>query len=213
MSDALETIILKPMMALWMPPKQGEEVEALKQYTDALRGFAEADLKAGWQVVRDNHQGRGWPAVGALVKACAIAKGQRVGAGLPRNRSQADRERRWQHWLEVSRSDLAHTAAEEGWCWSLKAKILYDGARASQISITEMRAAHNDAADLADALERDAPVMRDGKERLFSASDRDMALTLWRGVLVHEADTQSEIARAARTYAESDRNAQALLPV
>lgn len=83
-SDVYE-IVLRPMMAVFSPPPRSitvDESAALEEYAGALSRFDSADLKTGWQRVREAHKRAFWPPIGILVEACNAARRNRF-AGQP----------------------------------------------------------------------------------------------------------------------------------
>lgn len=148
--QSVKDIILEPMHRLFLPPRkmeQADEIVAMRQYTDALKGFSDAVLKGAWVAVRDKHTKAGWPPVGAfVVEAKRQAGGGMSGAQQRRSRAHAEAERRWSLWLSIRSSDLARRAAREGWAYALKMEVLEHGKSTEQIMVTEILAAGATAA-------------------------------------------------------------------
>lgn len=73
--------VLNPMRAAFSPSPhlaKTDEPAALEQYADALRGFDERDLQAGWATARDGNKRGFWPPIGALVEVCVAARKARL---------------------------------------------------------------------------------------------------------------------------------------
>lgn len=191
--------VIRPMRNLYDPPAQiakdeTRQLDALREYVTALRGFADEDLKSAWSQVRDSYKGRQWPAVGLFVEAAKTAARERGGASRSRtsdNSEDRERQARLAAWDRVKLMPVAKTAALEGWAWSLKAKMLYSGLRAEQINPAEFRAAQNTAQKLAAKLEAGQISFGDKTDELT-----ETFLTMRRTLLVNEAETAADIRRS-----------------
>lgn len=75
MSEAVEELIIKPMLAIYPPPQHlrgdcGRQAEALAAYRKALAPFDRATLATGWEHVTAEHPFWVWPNPGAIAEAC-----------------------------------------------------------------------------------------------------------------------------------------------
>lgn len=189
----VQTEILEPMQRLFLPPRnmeEGHQQSALREYVNALQNFEAEDLKAAWQAVRDTHTSRGWPVPAAFIMAAKQARKDRL--GVPQQRQEGVSQEittAWDIWQKVRASKMGRDTAEGGYAWSLKCKILYDKVSPAEIDTRELQAAHNRAQDLAARIENGSFKMR--------GDVRDTALSMYRHLLVKEAETQQEILRGA----------------
>ena len=79
--SAVYQVILIPMQAVFSPPLRDSKTDpsiALEQYADALKGFDDDDLAAGWAHVRTASTRGFWPAIGSLFEACTKARRSRL---------------------------------------------------------------------------------------------------------------------------------------
>lgn len=87
-ADEVQAEVIMPMRALFLTPRQLDDAEervALRQYTEALERFDRETLRRAWFVVRNKHQGRSWPPVAVLIKACVDFRRESPNAQKPDN--------------------------------------------------------------------------------------------------------------------------------
>lgn len=200
--QAIREEILEPMQRLFLPPKQMEQaqqISAMRDYMDALRGFEREDLQQSWRTVRDTHTSRGWPLPAAFVAAAVKAKKDRTKPGQTRSRlpwESPSKEECWENWKKIRQSATAKLAAREGWSWSLRCGVL-DGSieGAEQIDVAKFQSDHRRVHANAERLQADWEMVYPTEGRIvrFTEANREIALKLWNGILVHEAQTQQEI--------------------
>lgn len=192
-AEDVQREILEPMQRLFLPPRnmeEGHQQSALREYVAALQNFDALDLKASWQAVRDVHTARGWPVPAAFIVAAKQARKDRM--GVPPSRSDSHSQEvvtAWDIWQKVRVSKMGRDAAEGGYSWSLKCKILYDKVSPAEIDPRELLAAHNRAKQLAERIENGSFRMK--------PDVRETAYSMYRHLLVKEAETQQEILRGA----------------
>ena len=75
-----------------------------------------------------------------------------------------------------------------GVAWAFKLAVLEDGKRPSDISLADLRRGK-------DRAERTCEGIESGAIK-FSEENRNVALQMWRMLLIREAETEDEIARA-----------------
>lgn len=121
MSEAVEKIIIGPMLALYPPPSHlrddaGRRAAALAEYRHALDRFDGPTLAVGWERVVAEHQYWVWPNPGLIAAACAQS--------LPPPPAVSDQDRRRSAAIEMAEDYTArflkttHQAAlarAEGW--------------------------------------------------------------------------------------------------
>lgn len=108
------TEFVRQMMALWKKPNETANIQvAAEQYQDALKSFTEAQLDAGWVMLRDTHERTAWPLISECRKAILSAVA-------------SDRPRQWQGKPDhtnfangAMRSHMAISAKNEGWLLGL----------------------------------------------------------------------------------------------
>lgn len=201
-TEHVDTEILRPMQAIFLPPRQnmdsGALLEALRAYTIALRGYSAADLRTAWLEVIAAHTSRSWPVPAVIVtavKRVLIERGGDIRSERARQQRQ-DNSRRWNTWISAKSHQIARDAAEAGCSWSLKCAILNDGKNIGEISLAELIRQHASAEEVAQAIDDCAPIQHNGRWIKFEAGDnRDLALQMHRTLQVREAETAAEIQR------------------
>ncbi len=106
----------------------------------------------------------------------------------------------WETWKQFRGSDKALEAANGGFSWSLKCKVL-EGIDPSLIDLRELYHAHKRAVALSDALENGLVIQCRSprgklKDYAFSPENASAALGLWRQIMIREEETASEIRRS-----------------
>lgn len=202
--DHVDQEILKPMQALFLPPRQQMEGDALREalrgYAIALRPFGAADLRAAWTEVVATHMTRSWPVPGVIVLAARKAQKERGGDENARTKAKygnVDPKARWNTWLVVRASQMARDAADAGCSWSLKCLVLNDGKGPGEINLAELIRAHASAVETADAIAERSPVLYEGRWIRHDEPKRKLALEMWANQLKSESETADEIMRAA----------------
>lgn len=194
---AIREEIIDPMQRLFLPPKTmsaEQQALALREYMDALRGFEREDLQAAWKVARDSALTRSWPPIAVFIKAAYQAKNLRHSARHDEDRNRTTPNHRfdtdgwkayWRaNWNYLKFQPIAKEAARDGWCLMLKTCVL-DGLPLADIDRSVFRRKLARIERLPGIIEADPDF-----------PDRVKALELWRGVLVHRAEVQEEIANA-----------------
>jgi hypothetical protein len=195
----VRTEILKPMQASFLPPRpemsQADVSLALESYVLVLAHFDAETLKGAWASMLANHHGRAWPVPGRITAAALhIERESRRMRELaqPRRDYETERLRYWRD--EVCRSKQARRAVELRVAWSLKCAVVDDGQKLWQIDLARLVRAHESAEKIADRIERKLPTS--DKRGVMNAMDREIALTMYRNLLVNEAKTAQEIMAA-----------------
>lgn len=208
MSDqAIRDEIIEPMQRLFTPPKAMEndqQIKAMRDYMDALRGFSREELHQAWKDVRDSAGGRTWPTIATFVKAAVEAKKSRRqhaesrGAVLTGPRHPYDSQGWRQHfmanWDYIKSTELGKEAARDGWALMLKTALL-GGMPIAKIEPHAMKSRAQRAQNLHATLEKtpDFP-------------QRETLLRMWRGVLVERAKVEIDVLNA------TERRSQPLIP-
>ncbi len=194
---AVQTEILEPMQALFLPPRDMDaaaQTTALKGYGAVLEHFDAPDLRAAWVEVVCEHRTRGWPVPGVIVSAARKAQTARTGVDAPaRTFGGIDWKARWRHWEQMCLTRLATDAIEAGVAWSLRCAVLGDGRQAHEISLAELIRRRRNAEDTAQAIGDGAPVFHRGRPLTFSESNRALALKMWANQLRNEDAAAAEI--------------------
>lgn len=156
--------IIDPMQRLFLPPKAMPDhqiADALREYVDALQGHKATVLRDAWRRVRDTHETRAWPSVGAFAKAARAASmdapkpnGEERDYPLHRHDDTGWRGFFKRRWEAFRFSAIARQAAMEGWSHTLKCAVL-DGLPPEQVSVAQFQAKHHRALRLLRAIEAD----------------------------------------------------------
>lgn len=192
MSDqAIRDEIIDPMLRLFSPPRamdEAQQIAAMRDYMDAMRGFTRDELQAAWRDVRDSTQARTWPPIANFVKAAAGArKHQRTTAtdagNGPRHKYDTDgwKAHFWANWKAIRHTEQAKTAARDGWALMLKSAIL-DGIPPVQIEPHALQRKAERANRLHQIIEAN-----------LDFPSRDTVLKMWDGVLRSRAEVEAEI--------------------
>lgn len=202
--DHVETEILKPMQAIFLPPRKMDvaaQSDALRGYVVALRPFSAIDLHTAWIEIVASHMSRSWPVPAVIVLAARKAQKDRNPDAAPRAKhSGGNYSARWQTWLGVRISQIGADAVAAGVSWSLKCAVLHDGKHGGDINLSELIRAKASAEEIAQAIGGDgSPVMHNGRWMKFSESNRAIAMKMWTNQLKNEDDTADEIRRARST--------------
>ena len=196
MSDnAIRDEIIDPMLRLFSPPKamdEAQQIAAMRDYMDAMRGFSRNELQAAWREVRDTTQTRTWPPIAVFVKAAAGArKHQKTVAGTetvtgPRHKFDDDGWKAyfWANWRHIKYTMLAKEAARDGWALMLKSAIL-DGIPLSSIEPHAMTRKVERAVKLATIIEENQ-----------NFPNRETALKMYHNLLISRQAVDDEIAAA-----------------
>lgn len=200
----VQTEIIEPMQRLYLPPRlmlADVQTEALRGYADVLKGFSAADLKAGWTDVVTTHTTRSWPVPGVIVLATRKAAKERNAAcgrpTSPLSRQTIDYTENRLRWEKIRCTQMARDAARAGCSWSLKCQVMNDGKHAEQIDLRQLISEHQSAERTANNLESGDMVWDRSRDKhvKFSDDQREIALKMWRNLLVQEAQTAHEIGR------------------
>ena len=188
--------IITPMQRLFLPPKampDQQAQEALREYVDALKGHNAVVLRGAWQTVRDNHEGRSWPSIGAFVKAARSASHD-VHSSTGRKSARDERQAiLWNRWLGVRGSGLARQACQMGVAWALKCAVLNDGIGPDKVDLKALLHAKQRAEHTADKIRRGESHEWKGRNFVFGNVEASLALRMWRNLIQKEAETQEEL--------------------
>lgn len=202
--NAIQREILEPMQRLFIAPKAMDTVQqtaALKDYSDSLRAFDAADLRAAWESVRDSHTGRGWPPVAVFLLAARNAKKLRVDEKLVRSKHHEENAARWAEWERTRLTEWAQMAVSGGYSWSLRCAILHDGRAVSKELMSQLEMAHRSAEVIAGKIDCSEPVAFKGISLVFVGENQELALKMYQNLQIKEAQTQDEIRRARASHA------------
>lgn len=197
----VQTEILEPMQRIFQPPWKmgdGEQANALREYVSALQYFDATDLNVAWCAVRDTHTTRGWPVPATFVAAARANRKNRIEEAKAAKPVQRQGENaNWEAWKAATRTAKAREAVKMNVAWALKCAVLHDGKPLGTVDLMDLVIAKRSAEIVAEKIERRDPIPYKGRMLVFSDDNAEIALRLWRGCMINEEQTKSEIMRVA----------------
>lgn len=207
--------IITPMQRLFLPPKampDAQAQEALREYVDALKGHTSAVLRAAWQTVRDNHEGRAWPSIGSFAKAARVASHDINSTARQTKPGEEKQKLLWDRWKGVHGSGLARQACQMNVAWSLKCAILNDEIEPDKVDLNALLRGKQQAQRTADKIHNGADHEWRGRRFAFEPHVAAQALRMWRNLIDKEAETQAELLRANVSQSTINPQRYAQLP-
>lgn len=211
--QAVKNAILAPMQRLFLPPlrmDENQQLIALAEYVESLQQYSEEILQEAWRRVRDSYLKGSWPAV-ALFKNEAR---KYYAEKFPQERNAKAQTvddswtKSWKNWEKVRLTPQAAYAAREGYSWSLKCKVL-EGAAPGSITMSDLAAGHMRALRLYDQLTNEDGLVN-GKPMKFV--DRELAISMYRNIMVREAETAQEIGDVQEKFGQTRPEASGYNP-
>jgi len=200
--EDVETHILKPMQASFLPPRAdltpNEIAMALQAYIYTLKAFDSETLDEAWMSVVAAHRGRNWPVPAVIVMAASkAARDKRIAKAdaEPKRSIEAERDK---YWRACCKSDKALRAAEAGVSWALKLAIIEDGKSLTEVNLQNFVDANASAEKLHARIVANQPLYaHDGRNiGIMQPMLRERALAMYDTVKASEARTRAEILEA-----------------
>jgi hypothetical protein len=187
--------ILEPMQRLFLSPRQmdsGQQAAALREYVAALKRFEGIDLRHAWVTVRDSHMTRAWPVPAAFVLAARQSRKDRGQDTPAKTQGPVTGSELWDRWKKVRHGEKARESVNRGVAWAYRCAIL-DGKFPDAINLTDLVIARESAERTAEMIETGRPIPYRGRILRVSSENKDLALKMWRNILVKNAETEAEI--------------------